>query len=149
MYSGASAAKPSGQSMAGKIDLNELIKPNWNQAKSYNRFGSKVVETPLDSTVKLMFSRGAVNGTFDFRKSYSRSSFLIINGAGGFKAYIMTLIADPSYLNNDFNKLQLNAYNKRDKNYSGFCWILRRKAGRLAAGIILTASLTRRLIKGD
>ncbi|OJW13324.1 MULTISPECIES: hypothetical protein [unclassified Mucilaginibacter] len=48
-----------------------------------------------------------------------RSSFLIIKNSGGYNAYIMTVIADTSYLKGDIKKLNNNSYNKRDGNFSG------------------------------
>ncbi|NHA07640.1 hypothetical protein G7092_27825 [Mucilaginibacter sp. HC2] len=49
----------------------------------------------------------------------SRSSFIFLKDINGFKAYVMTLIADSSYIKNNPDKLANNTYRKRDANYSG------------------------------
>ena len=101
-----------------KTPLNSFIKPNWNLSASYTRFNKKVVEIPLDSAVKLGYTTNKSN--FNFSKNPSKSSFLILNDGKTYTAYIMTILADSSYLQNDFTKLNHNSYSKRDNNFSGY-----------------------------
>lgn len=76
---------------------------------------------PLDSAAKLAFVDKNVNlsTTFNFNKSYSKSSFLILKNGNDYSAYIMTIVADSAYLKNDFSKLSNNTYRKHDKDFSG------------------------------
>jgi hypothetical protein len=55
----------------------------------------------------------------DFKPENSRTTFLLIKNAGGYRAFIMTLIGDSDYLNGDKRKLEKNKYAKRDPNFSG------------------------------
>jgi hypothetical protein len=100
-----------------KPSLNSLIKPNWKYAVGYTRLGKQVIEIPIDSTNLLGVS---LNKNFNFRKNPSKSAFLILNDGKNYEAYIMTILADSSYLQNDFSKLSRNSYAKRDKDFSGF-----------------------------
>jgi len=104
---------------ATKTPLNALIKPNWDKAVSYTRFNKNVVELPLDTAVKLGFTLNK-NNSFNFKKNPSKSSFLILNDGKTYTAYIMTILADSAYLQNNYNKLNLNSYSKRDANFSGY-----------------------------
>lgn len=51
--------------------------------------------------------------------SYSRSFFLLINDGQKYNAYILTIIADSTYLKGDLSKLSHNSYRKRDPDFSG------------------------------
>ncbi len=52
-------------------------------------------------------------------KKYSKSSYLILKDATGYNAYIMTIIADSTYLKGDLSKIAHNSYSKRDTDFSG------------------------------
>jgi len=54
-----------------------------------------------------------------YKQQYSRSSFLLLNDGKNYKAYVMTIIADSAYINNDLSKLSLTTYRKRDPDFSG------------------------------
>jgi len=58
-------------------------------------------------------------GSFNFSKSQSLTSLIVVNKNGNFYMYAMTLLADSSYLNGDYTKLQRNTYRSKDKNFSG------------------------------
>lgn len=113
--------KTQGLSSSGSNDFSQVLKPDWEQAAAYSRLNSEVVEMPLDSAAKLALVDKNVNiNTFDFNKSYSKSSFLILNDGSNYSAYIMTIVADSSYLKNDFSKLSNNTYRKHDKDFTGY-----------------------------
>ncbi|MDN5284355.1 MAG: hypothetical protein JWR38_629 [Mucilaginibacter sp.] len=103
------------------VDYSQVLKPYWQQAANYKRFTDQVIEIPIDpSSVKLSTALGnSASGSEVYKKEYSRSSFLLLNDGQGYKAYIMTIIADPSYLKNDLSKLDHNKYNKRDSDFTG------------------------------
>lgn len=103
------------------FDYSQILKPDWAKALTYNRLNNEVVEMPLDSAAKLAFVDKNVNlnTSFNFDKSYSKSSFLILKDGNNYNAYIMTIVADSAYLKNDFRKLSNNTYRKHDKDFSG------------------------------
>ncbi|MGN8068222.1 hypothetical protein [Mucilaginibacter sp. SG564] len=103
------------------IDLSQLIKPDWQHNASYTRFNRSVLELPVDaSSVKTAITlSNSPSGNPVYKKEYSRSSFLTLNNGSGYKAYVMTVIADSSYLKGDLTKLDHNKYNKHDADFSG------------------------------
>jgi hypothetical protein len=103
------------------LDLSQLIKPDWQHNTSYTRFNQSVLELPVDaSSVKTAISlSNSPNGNPVYKKEYSRSSFLTLNNGTGYKAYVMTVIADSSYLKGDLTKLDHNKYNKHDADFCG------------------------------
>ena len=102
-------------------DLSQLIKPDWTHSTVYKKFNSNVIEMSIDpSSTKL--SSAIKNGTTNqiiSNKEYSRSSYVFLNNGTNYQAYVMTLIADSSYVKNDPTKLANNTYKKRDADYSG------------------------------
>ncbi|WP_448703004.1 hypothetical protein ACFGVR_11690 [Mucilaginibacter sp. AW1-3] len=99
--------------------LYRLIKPGWDYAKTYTRLSSDVIEMPIDSSQRI--DVGDIPGQEPHynTNSLSRSSFLILNHGGTYSAFIMTVIADPGYIKNDYSKLARNTYQKRDADFSG------------------------------
>src|SRR3569833_1505920 len=117
---------PANQSSSGKLltqstgerrDLSQWIKPDWLHAETYTRFGKSVIELPIEPSAKfgltLQFGKKRVVPTF------SRSYFQLINDGLKYNAYVLTIIADSSYVNNDVRKLTHNTYRKRDPDFSG------------------------------
>ena len=104
-------------------DFSQIVKPDWNHASIYNRFGKQVIEMPLDSAVMLGIvpqNTATVKNEYDFNKSYSKSSFLLLNDSkGGYEAYIMTLIADSAWVGGDFTKLKNQTYNHKANDFGG------------------------------
>lgn len=104
----------------GPIDFTQFINPDWYHPASYNRLNKDVVELPiapgsqLNSVLKNMGNKIPYGN-----KDYSRSSFLILQDEQGYKAYIMTIIADSSYVRGDTSKLSRNTYRKHDPDFSG------------------------------
>lgn len=78
-------------------------------------------ELPVAKTEgDLAFSRKNIgNAMFDFTKSYSRSSIILRKSKNGYSAYLMTILADSTYLNGDLTKLNKNTYLKKDEHFSG------------------------------
>ena len=56
---------------------------------------------------------------FNFAKSGSLTSLIIVNKKGTFYVYAMTIIADSSYLKGDYTKTANNTYRTRDKDFTG------------------------------
>ncbi len=99
------------------LDLTNWIKPDWQHASSYLSKNKNVIEIPIDPTVK--FISTIKYGNYAFNKNYSRSSYLLINDGKSYQAYILTILADSAYVNNDLNKLSHNTYRKQDADFGG------------------------------
>ncbi|HMG07786.1 MAG TPA: hypothetical protein VK609_04710 [Mucilaginibacter sp.] len=124
------------------MDYSQLFKPDWQHAATYTRINQPVVELPVDaSSVKLDITLGnSAGGKPVFNKSYTRSSFLLLNNGTEYKAYIMTVIADSSYLKNDLTKLDHNKYKNGMLILAGPSYTLPLKDNLLAAGFTKTAA---------
>jgi hypothetical protein len=104
----------------GVFDFTQHIKPDWNHAATYKRFGADVVELPVDPSVKFSSDfRNMTNNKIRYNKEHSRTSFLLLNSGKNYSAFIMTVIADSSYVGNDLSKLAHNTYRKHDADFSG------------------------------
>jgi len=105
----------------GIFDYTKHIKPDWARGASYTRYNTGVVELPIDPASQKISSdfKNMTNGNVLYNKKYSRSSFLLLYDGKGYQAYVMTIIADSAYVNNDMSKLDLTTYRKRDPNFSG------------------------------
>lgn len=118
----ASKSKLNVQSTTHEVDFSQLVSPDWKDGKSYARFDDDVTEIPLDperaAKIGVWLTTDA-SGEPGYSAAFSRSSFLLLKHLGKYNAYIMTLIAEPSYLQGDLTKLAHNYYNKRDSDYSG------------------------------
>jgi hypothetical protein len=105
---------------SGNLDLSQLASPDWNDPAMYARFDDDVIEMPLDSASKLGIGlTNTSSGPAMYGANYSRSSFLLLKKFDKYSAYIMTVLADPAYLEGDLTKLDHNKYNKRDSDFSG------------------------------
>lgn len=105
------------QSIGGKHDLSQIIKPDWKHTATYNRFGQSVIEMPVDPSAKLNLN--LKTNRWVFNKDYSRSYFLLIKDKQTYQAYILTFLADSDYVKNNPGKLAHNTYRKIDPDYSG------------------------------
>lgn len=103
-----------------EVDLSQLIQPDWHKARTYERYGSGVIELPIASPHKFrsILGHGADKRAYG-QKGNTKSSFVILNTNGKYEAFVMTLVADSAYLAGDLTKLDKNTYNKRDPKYSG------------------------------
>ncbi len=101
-------------------NLSQLITPGWQHPATYSRLGSNVIEMPLGNNGSInMALSNQPGGKAVYKNAYSRSSFLLLKDSTGYNAYVMTIIADSSYLKNDLTKLDHNKYNKHDSDFSG------------------------------
>ncbi len=105
----------------GIFDYSQHIKPDWVHGASYTRYNTGVVELPIDPSSPKIASdfKNMTTGKVLYKPQYSRSSFLLLNDSKSYQAYVMTIIADSAYINNDPSKLALTTYRKRDPNFSG------------------------------
>jgi len=105
----------------GIFDYSQHIKPDWAHGASYTRYNTGVVELPIDPSSPKISSdfKNMTTGKVLYKQQYSRSSFLLLNDGKNYKAYVMTIITDSAYINNDLSKLSLTTYRKRDPNFSG------------------------------
>jgi len=107
------------ESSGNTAKLYQFIKPGWAHAQTYSRLNADVIEIPIDSSQQVIVSATQGQGNQSNAHSLSRSSFLILKQAGVYSAFIMTIIADPDYINNDYSKLANNTYQKHDRYFSG------------------------------
>ena len=101
-------------------DLSQLIKPDWQNAAKYNRLGKSVIEMPVDPGVN--FGSDIKNATANkaySNKKYNRSYYLLLNDGKTYQAFIMMIMADSTYVNNNLGKLANNSYRKHDADFSG------------------------------
>ncbi len=105
------------QTVGGTHDLTQWVKPDWQHTVSYARLGKNVIEMPVDPASK--FGSTLKIGNKLLNKAYSRSYFLLLNDGKTYQAYILTILADSSYVNNDLSKLAHNTYRKLDADFSG------------------------------
>lgn len=102
------------------FDYSQYIKPDWNHAGKYKRFGKDVIEMPVDASCLLYYGlKNANTGQQISAKENSRAWFLLLNDGKAYNAYVMVLIGDPGYINGDPSKISNNSYRKRDANFSG------------------------------
>jgi hypothetical protein len=102
------------------LDYTQLFAPYWDKYADYVRDTKEVVEVPIEPSAAFATALSNMPGSGAvYKKEYSRTSFLIINDGQKTAAYIMTVIADSSYVKNDLTKLDHNKYNKRDADFSG------------------------------
>lgn len=103
------------------LNYGNFIKPDWAHGLSYTRFNDEVVELPIDASstqIKVDFKDNSENKVL-FNTNYSHTSFLILNDGLNYHAYILTTIADSTYVGNNPAKLALNTYRKLEPNFSG------------------------------
>ncbi|MBD1383765.1 hypothetical protein IDJ75_00625 [Mucilaginibacter rigui] len=98
------------------FDLSQFFSPNWAAAKNYARFNDDVIEMPMDAASAIGLKVGSAS------QSNSRSSVLILKRGDTYKAYVMTIVGYPEYLNADTSKLANNSYGKHDANFSGMVY---------------------------
>jgi hypothetical protein len=101
-------------------DWNKMFKPYWAKANKFTQDGMTIVELPALKEGNMAMSFLKVDSSkFDFSKSGSLTSLLIIEYQNNFTMYAMTILADSSYLKGDYSKLQNNTYQKKDKDFTG------------------------------
>src|ERR1700733_11098479 len=100
--------------------LEPNLVPYWDKANAYTIDSLPYIELPALKRGDMAMSYQSVNpASFDFSKSQSLTSLIIVSKNGNFYMYAMTLLADSSYLNGDDTKLAKNSYRYKDKNFSG------------------------------
>lgn len=103
----------------GSVDLSQHIKPDWQHSTSYKSSDKNVIELPIDPSIKFGSDLKNITANRASNRSYTRSSFLLLNDGKKYDAYIMTIIADSSYVKNDTSKLRHNTYRQHDADFSG------------------------------
>lgn len=126
-------------------DYSQIIQPNWDKVNQYDRLDNVVLEIPADSA-KLLIGVNS-NSANTYKPTNGKSSFLLLNNGSAYSAYIMTVIADPNYLNGDLKKLDNNTYRKHDKDFSGVVLYSTPKGEFVSAWIYKNGAITERLIK--
>lgn len=108
------------QSTDDEFNSNQHIKPDWQHSKKYKRGNKDVIELPVDPSTKFNSTlRDRATNRIPYDKNNSRSYFLLFNDGKKYSAYIMTVIADASYLKGDTSKLKNNTFNHNDPDFTG------------------------------
>ena len=115
-------ANSNGQSLhtnSTATDLSQKVKPDWQHASNYARLNQDVIEMPIDPDSKFGSILKKKVNSHAYDKSYTRSSFLLLKSEKGYEAYIMTIVADSSYIKKNPAKLANNTYQQHDADFSG------------------------------
>ncbi|HZY38545.1 MAG TPA: hypothetical protein VFE53_17925 [Mucilaginibacter sp.] len=105
---------------SGPNAWNQTFVPYWDKANTYTIDSLAYIELPALKRGDMAMSFQNVNpASFNFSKSQSLTSLIIVNKNGNFYMYAMTILADSSYLNGNYNKLANNTYRHKDQNFSG------------------------------
>jgi hypothetical protein len=107
-------------STGGEVDMTQIIKPNWAHTAKYKRFNKDVIEMPLNAESQVGFALANNPTSTAGPNKYTKTSYIVLKDGVDYKAYIMTIVADSAYINNDAGKLKSSAFNKRDANFSGY-----------------------------
>lgn len=115
-----SSTKTESTDIYESLGVLKSFDPDWKNATSYIKNAKTIIEIPINFPDKISFLNHAVErGGFDFTKSASIVKYLIIKDSNSYKAYLMTIIGDSSYLKNDRSKLLKNNYKGRESDFSG------------------------------
>jgi hypothetical protein len=96
------------------------LNPGWDNTLVYEKDKGIFIEMPLlnSSVAFLMNTTDGSKATQ--QNNYTKTTYLIQkDSVGVFKGWFMVLIADTTYINGDFSKLDKNTYQQRDPAYSG------------------------------
>lgn len=129
-------------------DYSQTLKPDWYHSKKYVRFDDDVIETSMDNAITLgMVFKNETDQTPIRHSNNSISRYILLKQGDTYKAYIMTVIASPSYLGGDITKLDRNSYSKRDSDFSGSVVYLTPKGGFVSGWIFEHGKLTDQIKK--
>ncbi|HEY0245875.1 MAG TPA: hypothetical protein VGC01_09955 [Mucilaginibacter sp.] len=107
-------------SSGGVYDYSQHIKPDWEHSVTYRRLGKSVIELPMDPSNKIQIALKNNNtGAFAYTKENTKTSFIILNDSKTNQAFVMTIMANASYIAGDPTKLAKNTYRHRDGTFTG------------------------------
>lgn len=108
------------QSADEGFNAGQRIKPDWQHSKKYKRGNKDVIELPIDPATKFNSAlRDKATNRIPYDKNNSRSYFLLFNDGKKYSAYIMTVIADASYVKGDTSKIKNNTFSHNDPDFTG------------------------------
>jgi hypothetical protein len=122
VYTSVSNTKQTTQSTGkAKHDLSKKFLPNWAKANTFTKDGITYIEIPAikNGDMAISFTKPKDTVNFDFSRSGSLTDLVIVKGQNNFNMYVMTILADTSYLKGDYSKLAKNTYQKLDTNFTG------------------------------
>ncbi len=98
----------------------DVLSPYWDKGVVFESKKMDFIEFPALKSGDVSFSTKSVNpNLFNYKKSSSISSILIIKRQGVYSAYTMTILADSAYLKGDYGKITNNTYSHREKDFTG------------------------------
>ncbi len=102
------------------LNFTQIITPDWENALTSKRYDDDIFEVPVDNPGKFGIGLKDITNTVPgYKPENSRTTFLLIKNAGGYRAFVMTVIGDDDYLKGDKTKLEQNRYGKHDPKFSG------------------------------
>lgn len=103
-----------------KNDWSKVLTPYWDKGKAFKSKGLDFIELPaLKKGDFAIAEQPVATGKFDFTKSNSITSLLIIKQNGIYGIYTMTILADSAYLKGNYASLNINTYRNRAKDFNG------------------------------
>jgi hypothetical protein len=105
---------------AAKQDWSKTFSPYWAKAQTFVQDSLTIIELPALKKGNMAMTLQKPNPqNFDFSKSPSITSIIIVIYKGYINAYAMTIIGDSTYIGGNYAKLKNNTYRKKDKDFSG------------------------------
>lgn len=103
-----------------KRKWSDGLKPDWNKTAVYQKDKGTIIEMPLFSSALSFLMNTADGSRATQQNNYTKASYLIQkDSAGVFRGWFMVLVADTTYINGDFSKLNKNSFQSKDPAYSG------------------------------
>jgi hypothetical protein len=105
----------------GVQDWTQAFSPYWAKANTFVIDSLTFIELPAlkKGDMAMSLKSGMDPKSFNFSKSGSLTSLIIVNKSGAFYLYAMTILADSAYLKGDYSKVKNNTYRNRDKDFTG------------------------------
>jgi len=105
----------------GTQDWTKAFSPYWAKANTFVIDSLAFIELPAlkKGDMAMSLRSGIDPKSFNFSKSGSLTSLIIVNKKGTFYLYAMTILADSAYLKGDYNKVKRNTYRNRDGDFTG------------------------------
>jgi len=105
----------------GAQDWTKAFSPYWAKANTFIIDSLTFIELPAlkKGDMAMSLRSGIDPKSFNFSKSGSLTSLIIVNKNGTFYLYAMTILADSTYLKGDYDKVKRNTYRNRDADFTG------------------------------
>jgi len=102
-------------------DWSKAFSPYWAEANTFVIDSLTFIELPAlkKGDMAMSLRSGIDPKSFNFSKSGSLTSLIIVNKNGMFYLYAMTILADSTYLKGDYTRVKHNTYRNREADFTG------------------------------